>query len=199
MQPFCRKKGLKNKNDNMLNEEQLIQGCIKNKRKAQKQLFDKYSSVLLGVCMRYARNRDEAEDILQEGFVKVFMRLNQYEGKGSFEGWMKRVMVNTALSYYRQNLKHYYHQDIEEISEIKLDDAGIEESEFSEEEIMEIIKNMPDGFRVVFNLYAIEGYKHREIAELLGIDVNTSKSQYSRAKKFIQQKLFELNKEKYYL
>lgn len=187
------------KNDNMLNEEQLIQGCIKNKRGAQKQLFDKYASVLLGVCMRYARNRDEAEDILQDGFVKIFMRIKQYTGKGSFEGWMKRVMVNTALSFYRQNLKHYYHQDIDEVSELKFDEASMEESEFSEEEIMEIIKNLPDGFRIVFNLYAIEGYKHREIAELLGIDVNTSKSQYSRAKKMIQNRLLELNKEEYYL
>ncbi|MBN2680969.1 MAG: RNA polymerase sigma factor [Bacteroidales bacterium] len=183
----------------MLNEEQLIQGCIKNKRGAQKQLFDKYASVLLGVCMRYARNRDEAEDILQDGFVKIFMRIKQYTGKGSFEGWMKRVMVNTALSFYRQNLKHYYHQDIDEVSELKFDEASMEESEFSEEEIMEIIKNLPDGFRIVFNLYAIEGYKHREIAELLGIDVNTSKSQYSRAKKMIQNRLLELNKEEYYL
>lgn len=183
----------------MLNEEQLIQGCIKNKRKAQKQLFDSYASLLLGVCMRYARNRDEAEDILQDGLVKIFMRIKQFSGKGSFEGWMKRVMVNTALSFYRQNLKHYYHQDIEEVSETKFDDAGVEDSEFSEEEIMEIIKNLPDGFRIVFNLYAIEGYKHREIAEILGIDVNTSKSQYSRAKKIIQQRLLELNKQEYYL
>jgi len=160
-------------------------------------LFDKYASTLLGVCMRYANSHDEAEDILQEGFVKIFMRISQYAGTGSFEGWMKRVMVNTALSHYRTNLKHLYHQNIDDVNETQIDENIISDSEFSEKEIMDIITALPDGFRIVFNLYAVEGYKHKEIADMLGIDVSTSKSQYSRAKKVIQQKLYELKKEEH--
>ncbi len=180
----------------MLSEEQLIKGCVKNDRKAQKALFDKYASVLLGVCARYAHDIAEAEDILQEGFVKIYTRIKQYSGSGSFEGWMKRVMVNTALSHLRQNAKHFYHQDVTEISENKINDDTNYDADFSEKEILSIVNKLPDGFRVVFNLYAIEGYKHKEIAEMLGIDIGTSKSQYSRAKKIIQKQLELLARER---
>lgn len=165
-------------------------------RKAQKLLYDKYSSLFLGICMRYANSRDEAEDILQDGFVKIFMNIKQYRGEGSFEGWMKRVLINTAISNYRSNLKYYYHADIDEIKKTEIDESSVDNSEFSKEELLKVINSLPEGFKIVFNLYAIEGYKHKEIGEMLDIDIGTSKSQYSRAKALIQKKLLDLAKEK---
>ncbi|MBI4944794.1 MAG: RNA polymerase sigma factor [Bacteroidetes bacterium] len=178
----------------MFDIEQIIEGCARMDRKAQKKLYDKYASVLLGMCVRYANNRAEAEDVLQDGFVKIFFNIKQYNGTGSFEGWMKRIIINTAISNYRANLKHYYHMDVEDIKKTEIDETSIDTSEFSREELLKIISNLPEGFRVVFNLYAVEGYKHKEIAEMLGIDIGTSKSQYSRAKALIQKKLYELSK-----
>jgi len=179
----------------MLDDEQIIRGCCKKNKKAQKMLYDKYASVMLGICIRYAQNRAEAEDILQEGFVKVFLNIKQYMGKGSFEGWMRQIMVNTALTNYRNNLKHYYHNDVTEIAESKIDDVSYD-GEFTQEELLQIINELPEGYRMVFNLYAVEGYKHKEIAEMLDIDESTSKSQFSRGKKLIQQKLEVLKKER---
>ncbi len=176
--------------------DKIIEGCIRMDRKAQKMLYDKYASSFLGICMRYANNRAEAEDVLQDGFVKIYLNIKQYNGSGSFEGWMKRVLVNTAISNYRANLKHYYHQDIDEIKKSEIDETTIETSEFSRDDLMKIISSLPTGFRIVFNMYAIEGYKHKEIADELGIDIGTSKSQYSRAKTLLQKKLAELGKEK---
>lgn len=180
----------------MPDDEQIIRGCCKKDKKAQKMLYNKYASTMLGICMRYAQNRSEAEDILQEGFVKIFLNINQYLGKGSFEGWMRQIMVNTALTNYRNNLKHYYHNDVTEIAESRIDDDVSYDGEFTQEELLKIINDLPEGYRVVFNLYAVEGYKHKEIAEMLSIDESTSKSQFSRGKKLIQQKLEELKKER---
>ena len=174
---------------------QLLKKLKKNEKKAQKRLYDQYSSLMLGICMRYTRDRSEAEDVLQEGFLKIFVNINQYSGKGSFEGWMKRIMVNTAITFYNQNLKHHHHKDIDEIHET-IDDQKSCDSEFTHDELLNVIKELPDGYRMVFNMYAVEGYKHKEIAEMLGVDVNTSKSQYSRAKKMIQRKLHDLCEEK---
>lgn len=180
----------------MYNEAQIIRQCLKNNPKAQKLLYEKYASILLGICMRYAKDRSEAEDILQEGFLKIFLHINQFSGTASFEGWMKRIIVNTAITYYHKNIKHRYHDDIDEINDSKVASTGAYDSEFTRDELLHVIRKLPDGYRVVFNLYAIEGYKHKEIAEILNIDMNTSKSQYSRAKRIIQHKLNELSKEK---
>ncbi|MFH2143159.1 MAG: sigma-70 family RNA polymerase sigma factor, partial [Bacteroidota bacterium] len=176
-------------------EEQIIEGCRKNDRKAQKMLYDRYASVMLGICMRYTKSRSEAEDVLQDGFVKIFLRMKQYKAEGSFEGWMKRAMVNTAISNYRKNLKHYYQQNIGDYTEANID-SSIHDSDFTCEEMLEIIRELPDGYRVVFNLFAVEGYKHKEISDILGIDISTSKSQFSRAKKIIQKKLKVLSVER---
>ncbi len=173
-------------------EEELIKKCLKRDRKAQKMLFDKYSSMMMGVCLRYANNRSKAEDILQEGFTKVFLHLKTYTGKGSFAGWVKKIMINTAISYYHRHIKSSWHDELD-IAKGITDNSDIEpDSEFSQEELLKVIGELPHGFRMVFNMYAIEGYKHREIAEMLGIDTGTSKSQYSRARKIIRDKLFEL-------
>jgi len=179
----------------MFSQEQIIEGCLKNNRQTQKVLYNMYASKFLGVCMRYAKDRQEAEDILQDGFLKIFGRISQYSGLGSFEGWMKRIIVNTALTNYRQNLKHYYKQSIDDINESDIE-LNIAEYDYSLEELLKVIQNLPPGYRMVFNMYAIEGFQHKEIAEMMGVDVTTSKSQYSRAKKLLRTKLESLKKEK---
>lgn len=179
----------------MLNEKQLIEGCVRQDKLAQKMLYEKYASSLLGICMRYAQDKPEAEDILQEGFLKIFLRIKQYSGEGSFEGWMKRIMVNTAISNYRKQQKHYYQQDINDVNESDMDVDSVEpDTAFSRNELLKIIQDLPPGYRVVFNLFAVEGYKHKEIAEILNIDETTSKSQFSRARKLIQKRLHEISR-----
>jgi len=178
----------------MPGNKKIIEGCINKSRKAQKILYDRYSQILLGICCRYARDRSEAEDILQEGFIKIFSNIEQYSGLGSFEGWMKRIIVNTSITYYHKNVKHIHNEDINEIRETKIEENNYEESDFTREELFNVISELPMGYKTIFNLYAIEGYKHKEIAEKLGIDINTSKSQFSRARKLIQKKLIELSK-----
>ena len=174
--------------------EQIIELCKKNDRDAQKKLYDIYSPVLYGICIRYVAEKSEAKDILQDGFLKILLKISNFNGNGSFEGWMKRIMVNTAITHYHRNKRHSYHYEIEEIQEIKIDGNQYRTSDFTMEELTGIIQNLPPGYKMVFNLYAIEEYKHKEIAEKMQIDVNTSKSQYSRAKKLIQKKLKDLSK-----
>ncbi len=179
----------------MYNEKEIIEGCKKQNRKAQKMLYDRYASKFLGICMRYAKDKHEAEDILQEAFLKIFERIEQYTCSGAFEGWMRRIIVNTAISNYRKNLKHYHHYDIEELKEYE-EDINSADLEYTMEEMLRVIQSLSPGYRTIFNLYAIEGYTHKEIAELLGIDVATSKSQYSRARKIIQYRLSKIRSEK---
>lgn len=174
--------------------EELIERCGRFDKLAQKKLYDKFAPRMFGLCLRYASSRAEAEDILQDGFVKIFMNIRQYNGSGSFDGWMKRVIINTAISNYRQNLKHYYHLDIDEIKKTEVDESTVLTPEYTHEELLSVINELPPGFRLVFNMYAIEGYKHKEISEMLSIDIGTSKSQFSRAKVLIQKKLEELAK-----
>jgi RNA polymerase sigma-70 factor (ECF subfamily) len=178
----------------MLDEREIIEGCCRHDRKAQKALYEKYASVLLGVCIRYSGRKDEAEDILQDGLIKVYFNIRDFAGKGSFINWMKKIMVNTAITHYHRNLKHQYHHDIEDIREMDIEGSVFDTADFTREELFAIIKELPHGYRMVFNLYAVEGYKHKEIADLLKIDVNTSKSQYSRARSLIRKKLTSLKK-----
>ena len=174
----------------MISEELLIEKCRNNDRAAQKMLYDSYAPIMLGICMRDVYERSEAEDILQEGFLKIFTKIGEFEGRGSFEGWMKRIFVNTAITHYHKNSKHNkYHYDIDDVQIPKSEKPAYGESEFTNEELFNIIHSLPEGYKMVFNLYALEGYKHKEIAEMLEIDINTSKSQYSRAKKLIRKKL----------
>jgi len=162
-------------------------------------LYDKYSRFLFGVCMRYAGDRTEAEDILQESLLKIYFSIKDYLGTGSFSGWMRKIVVNTAITYYHRNLKHKYYIDIEEYVSMETGVSSFEEDFFTSDELFKVLHELPPGYRMVFNLYAIEGYKHKEIAEMLGIDINTSKSQYSRAKAALREKLETLRKlkEKY--
>jgi RNA polymerase sigma factor (sigma-70 family) len=180
----------------MNSEKHLIEGCSRNDRKAQKLLYERYSPMLLGICCRYTRNLAEAEDVMQEGFVKIFSHIYQYSGIGSFEGWLKRIMVNTAITHYRSNQKHFNQLDITEIRESKIEDHSPVEVDFSQEDLLKVIRLLPRGYQLVFNLFAIEGYSHKEIGEMLGIDIGTSKSQLSRARTILQFKLKELARER---
>jgi RNA polymerase sigma factor (sigma-70 family) len=173
-------------------EKEILKGCIEGKSSAQKALFDTYAKLMLGVCNRYASNIEEAEDVMQEGFVKIFLHIGEFKGDGSLVAWMRRIMINTAITYYHKMRKHRYHDDLEEVRESQFEDQDWGEAEFTREELFHVIQRMPDGYRVVFNLYAVEGYKHREIAEILEIDENTSKSQYSRARRWLQERLVRI-------
>jgi len=179
----------------MNSDSEILQGCIKCKPSAQRELFEKYSPVLLGICIRYAGSVQEAEDIMQEGFVKIFMNISHFKGEGSLMAWMRRIMINTAITAYHRALKHRYHDDIEEIRETSMEHVSWSDADFTEEELIKIIERMPEGYRLVFNLYAIEGFKHREIAVMLEIDENTSKSQYSRARRWLQERLTKVKGE----
>lgn len=165
----------------------LIESCLKNDRAAQKQLYTLYSKKMYGVCLRYAGNIEEAQDILQEGFIKVFSHLDSYKGSGSFEGWIRRIMVNTALEKLREKVILFTLTDLENsLSEIQ--DERIS-APCSEEDMLKLIQELPPRYRMVFNLFAIEGYTHKEIAEMMGINEGTSKSNLARARMILQNKL----------
>jgi RNA polymerase sigma-70 factor (ECF subfamily) len=184
----------------MMSEQHIIDGCIRHNRKAQQALWKQYSGYLLGVCMRYATDRPEAEDMLQEAFLKIYFNLEEYTGTGSLRGWLRKVAVNTAITYYHRNLRYKHHVDIDEYVSTETGNEGFEEDFLNAEDLYRVLGELPPGYRMVFNLYTIDGYKHHEIAEMLGIDVNTSKSQYSRAKAVLRKKLDQLArmKEKYF-
>lgn len=180
----------------MEGDREILSGCLRGQPSAQRMLFEKYSRILLGVCNRYAQCIEEAEDIMQEGFVKIFLNVKEFKGEGSLLAWMRKIMINTAITHYHRMLKHRYHDDLDQVQETRFEDREYDEAEFTLEELFGVIHQMPDGYRVVFNLYAVEGYKHREIAEMLGIDENTSKSQFSRARRWLQVRLEQLKVQK---
>jgi RNA polymerase sigma-70 factor (ECF subfamily) len=163
----------------------IIAGCLKEKRSSQQMLYKHFAGLMYGICLRYTGNRADAEDVLQDGFVKIFMNISRFRNDGSFEGWMKRIMVNTALGFLRQKNKNQFISQEKEIPDL-VDEIEIE-PDIHARELMEIIRSLPEGSRMVFNLYAIEEYTHKEIGELLGISEGTSKSQLSRARKLIAQ------------
>lgn len=147
---------------------------------------------MLGICSRYLKDRDIAEDIMISSLMKVFEKLNQFKGEGSFEGWMRRLVVNECLSYLRRNKSMFMAVDVEKAE--REPDYQVVEDKLEEDDLLSLVHSLPDGYRTVFNLYAIEGFSHKEIAENLGVSVNTSKSQLSRARTLLQHKLIELEK-----
>jgi len=165
----------------------LIRGCLQNNAAMQKKLYDKYAAKMYGIALRYAHSQEDAKDILQDGFVKVYKNLNKYKGTGSFEGWMRRIMVNTAIEHYRKKNNTY---EIQESHEESITDGDLNAlDKLAAAEILNMVKALPNGYRTVFNLFAIEGYSHKEIAEMLNISEGTSKSQYARAKALLQEKI----------
>ena len=171
-----------------MDEKALISGCIEGNPRAQKLLFDTFSPKFFALSLRYMKGTDEAEDVLQEGFVKIFSKLSGYKGKGSFEGWMRRIIVNTCLDQIRKNQKLKFDTPIEN-EEYKLSMNAFILEKMSANELIEEIKKMPPGYRVVFNMFAIEGYSHKEIAEKLGVKESTSKSQYLRARAYLKERI----------
>jgi len=174
-------------------ENELIDGCRRRNAQAQKSLYDRYSGRLYALCCRYVKEKMEAEDVLIMAFTKILERIDQYKGEGSFEGWMKRIVVNESLTYLRRNKNMYIETDIEAAD--REPDFEKLDSHLQAKDLMKLIESLPSGYRIVFNLYAIDGYSHKEIAEQLGISENTSKSQLSRARVVLQKNLLEMEKE----
>ncbi len=170
-------------------ENDWIEGCKRQNRQAQQALYEFYSGKMYALCCRYIKNKMEAEDVLVVAFTKIFDRIKQYKNEGSFEGWMRRVMVNESLSYLRKNKNMYVETEIEAADrEVNIDTI---ENHLEAEDLMKMIELLPTGYRIVFNLFAVDGFSHQEIADQLGISENTSKSQLSRARGLLQKRLAE--------
>jgi len=173
----------------MITDEQLVKRCLEKDSVAQEQLFNLYSKKMMGVCLRYTRGEDEAKDVLQMGFIKVFEKLALYNSEGSLEGWIRKVVINTALDNIRKNKKANDNIEIDRIDYQLPNSETNGYDELKVQDLLSVIQSMPVGFRTVFNLYAIEGYSHKEIAQQMNISVSTSKSQYSRARVYLQNRL----------
>lgn len=177
-----------------ISEDKLISGCQKGKREYQQALYDKYCDGMYLVALRYSKMQQEAEDILQEAFIKVFKNIKDFRKDSSLAYWIKRIVVNTALNHQRSKLYLYPMVDVDELNEWKDKESIL--SNLGHQELLKLIQELPSGCQVIFNLFAVEGYKHHEIAKELNISEGTSKSQYSRAKSILVEKI--LNREKYY-
>lgn len=175
-----------------MKEKDLIEGCLRGEPTYQKALFQQYAGKMMAVCVRYTRHRLEAEDVLQDAFIKVFKNLAQYQGNGSFEGWIRRIVVNTALKNHDR--KSFTNEQIGITHDYDYGADPEVYSDLNEEALLKMIADLPEGYRLVFNLYAIEGYSHKEIADLMDIKESTSRSQLVKARKMLQQKLIELQK-----
>lgn len=174
--------------------DKTIKDCKRNRPDAQKRLYEHFSGKMFGVCLQYSKDYTEAEDILQDGFIKVFTKIDQFDFKGSFEGWVRRIMVNCALERYRKHNLLYSVSEIREYdTKLACDDVM---SEITSKELLALIQELSPQYKMVFNLYAIEGYSHQEIGDMLGISEGTSKSNLSRARTILQEKVKELYRER---
>lgn len=177
-----------------MDDKTLVYECAKGSSRAQRALFDKFAPKMLAVCLRYVKKTDDAEDVLQDAFVKIFQKIGEFKMEGSLEGWIRRIMVNTALDALRKNKKLLGDVSIDDVSyKVSFDDYSFDHMDVAH--LMRLINEMPDGYRVVFNMFAIEGYSHKEIADTLGVSENTSKSQYSRARAFLRNQLEQLERD----
>lgn len=165
-------------------EDDLIAGCIRGDRKMQHELYHRFGPKMFGVCLRYAGNTDEAEDVLQEGFIKIFKKIDSFRSEGSFEGWIRRIFVNTAIEHFRRKT---YLQPISEKEEVTVEGHYLSVlDDLAEKDIIRLVQQLSPGYRTVFNMYVVEGYTHKQIGDILGISEGTSKSQLSRAKTILQ-------------
>ncbi len=167
-----------------LSEQALLEGCRQENRAAQQKLYEHYSSLMLGICRRYLADPQEAEEVMIEGFYKVFRKVSQFREEGSFEGWIRRIMINECLNRLRKNRHKFQEVSVDNLSET--DEQATTDSDIDAEILLAMVEQLPTGYRTVFNLYAIEGYSHKEIAEKLKISESTSKSQLSRARGLLQ-------------
>lgn len=171
-----------------MTDEELVKGCVANNPIVQKRLYEKYARKMFGVCLRYTNDKDEAEDVLQNGFIKVFAKLDTFKNTGSLEGWIRKIIVNTALNHYRESKASMFDADIDEVAYMIPGVNNVSDT-VNEKELLKLIQSLPPGFRAVFNLFAIEGYSHKEIAKELNITEGTSKSQFARARAALQKAL----------
>jgi RNA polymerase sigma-70 factor (ECF subfamily) len=175
-----------------ISEQQLIDGCIRGERKMQEEFYKVFAPSMFSICLRYANDYCQAEDMLQEGFIRAYANLQKFRNEGSFEGWMKRIFVNTAIEGYRKNLMT---NNMLEVEDMKND--LVQQDDFhhlSKDDLLKMIQRLSPGYRTVFNLYAIEGYSHQEIADMLGINIGTSKSQLARARYLLQKMVLNSQK-----
>jgi RNA polymerase sigma factor (sigma-70 family) len=175
--------------------EELIERCKANERKAQEMLYKQFASKMLGVCMRYAADKMEAEDMLQNGFIRVFQKLADFRGEGSFEGWIRRIMVHSSIEYYRKHHKMLQVADLDEHNEPSVNATAM--ANLGAKDLMALIQRLSPGYRMVFNLYAIEGYSHREIGEIMGMTEGASKSQLSRARAILKEQIVQSEGKRY--
>lgn len=182
---------------------EIIEGCIRGERNCQQKIYETYYGKMLGVCLRYTKEKENALDILQDGFMKVFSNMKLFENKGSFEGWIRKIMINTAIDYYRKNKKSVMFADskyVENNAEGIMEENNEEEFlSISTNEIMEAVQQLTPAYKTVFNMYVVDGYTHKEISEQLGINEGTSKSNFSKAKanlkKLLSNKIKILNEQ----
>ena len=175
-----------------MTEEAILQGCLKNNAAAQKFLYLKYSGKMLAVCYRYGHNKEDAEDMLQEGFIKVFSQIHTFKNQGSFEGWIRKIMVHTCINILKKNKKFNESVNIINAANVFVRENNIP-SILQAKEVVECIRMLPIGYRTVLNLYAIEGFSHKEISNMLDIEESTSRSQYTRAKAMLEDILIKKN------
>jgi RNA polymerase sigma-70 factor (ECF subfamily) len=162
--------------------DKVIAGCAKGDRQCQRTVYEMFYGKMMGVCLRYTNNKEEARDLLHDGFIKVFENINKFNYSGSFEGWIRRIMVNTTIDHFRKN-KNIFVKDIDDFSNIATEEPDIDVlSQLRTEDIMKTVQTLSPAYRMVFSLYVIEGYSHKEVAEELGISVGTSKSNLAKAK-----------------
>ena len=169
-----------------MTEEAILQGCLKNNAAAQNALYEKYSAKMLVVCYRYAHNREDAEDMLQEGLIKVFSQIHTFESRGALEGWIRRIIVHTCINILKKNKRFNESVDIIHASSLQVREESIP-SIIQAKEVVDCIRMLPIGYRTVLNLYAIEGFSHKEISDMLDIEESTSRSQYTRAKQMLEE------------
>lgn len=175
-----------------MTEEALLQGCLKNSGSAQKALYDQYSGKMFAVCYRYAHNREDAEDMLQEAFIKVFSQIHRFESRGSLEGWVRRIMIHTCINVLKKNKRFNESVDLIHANALQGREDAVP-SIMQAKEVVECIRMLPMGYRTVLNLYAIEGFSHREIAGMLDVEESTSRSQYTRARAMLEDILVKKN------
>lgn len=178
--------------NNLPNEspEELLQKSVRGDRKSQEKLYRQFYGFAMGVCVRYTQSRDEALEIVNDSFLKVFTKGDQYDSKYPFKAWFRRIIVNTALDFYRSQQKHYFHENIEEAYEVSSNDSS-PLSQLNHEEIINLIQRLPSGYKMVFNLFVIDGFSHEEISNQLGISVGTSKSNLSRAREALRKMILK--------
>lgn len=164
---------------------QLIKGCVKQDRRSQKMLYKAFYGFSMAICLRYATDRDEAAGVMNQGFLKVFTKIDTYESARPFKAWLGKIMMNTAIDNYRANVKMYYSEDIDVANEVS--DTGMADQQLNYHDLLAMVQQLPPAYRTVFNLFAVDGYGHEEIAEMLGINVGTSKSNLFKARAKLKQ------------